>query len=428
MSDINTMMAGGDVEIESLVLVNFKKEQLDITALFLELRIFEDLYSPSLSANITLIDTLDVLNNFPIIGEEYLIVRYKTAGFPDKMMVEQTFYVTKMTDQVIANPHKRTYVLHLVTPESIIDINLKISKAFTGTPTKIIEKILKEELVTEKSYFLDESANNIKIVSPMWSAFRVINLAASKAMMPDTHKMSNFVFFETTLGYRFTSLSNLYDQVPIATYYYNNDPARDEGSDGSHRDISAEMAKIYDLRIDTKFDQMERLYNGAFAHTVWDHNLLFKNIQRRYYHYDNDFDKTKHLGESSVDSPGFTYDKGALTSSITTVPFIQNDIPLDNGGKIVASRIPLMNQLDMMKMDITVHGRTDLEVGDCVWVIMGGVEQLTNDDKRGSEDYYNGKYLITAIMHRITGKKHLMVMQVAKESVNAPYSSWGESK
>ena len=59
---------------------------------------------------------------------------------------------------------------------------------------------------------------------------------------------------------------------------------------------------------------------------------------------------------------------------------------------------------------------------------MGGVEQLTNDDKRGSEDYYNGKYLITAIMHRITGKKHLMIMQVAKESVNAPYTSWGESK
>lgn len=423
-----TLLTGGDVEVQRIILFNFKQEPLDITNLFTEMRIFEDLYSSSLSGNINIIDTIDVLNNFPIIGEEYLTVKYKTSGFPDEMAVEQTFTITKMADQLILGPHKRTYTLHFTTAEAIADINLKISKSFEGTPTKIIEKILNESIGTKKDYELESSSNNIKVVAPFWSPFKTINYVAGKAMIPDTNKLSNFLFFETIGKYRFKSLSSLYEQNPIAIYTYNNDPGRDATPQGSRRDVIAEMTKIYELRIDSKFDQIERIYSGAMAHTVWDHNIMFKKIDRRYYHYDNDFNKTKHLGSNPVDSQYYLYDNGALTSSISTMSFLHNEIPLDNTGKNITSRIPLMNQLNMSKMDITVHGRTDVEVGDCLMINVGGIEHLTKDKKRGAEDYYNGKYLITAIMHRITIKKHVMVMQVAKESVNAPYTTWSEKK
>jgi hypothetical protein len=424
----DSILTGGDVLVEALILYNYKQEALDLTGLFLEIQIFEDLYCASLSGNISLIDTLDVVNSFPIIGEETLLIKYKTAGFPDIDAVQQVFTITKMTDQIILGPHKRNYTLHFTTTEAIVDLNVKLSKAYTGTPTKIIEKILGESLTTQKDYTLDESSNNIKVVAPFWSPFKMINYVSGKAMVPDTFKMSNFIFFETNLRYRFASLNTLFEQPAAANYFYNNDPGRNVTADGSQRDVLAEMTKIYELRIDSKFDQMERLYTGAYSHSVWDHNLLFKKIDKRYYHYDNNFGDSKHLDKFPVDSENYVYDRGVLTSTITTIPFTQNEIPLDNGGRNVVTRIPLMHQLGMMKMDITVHGRTDVEVGDCVMINVGGIEHMSKDNQRGKEDYYNGKYLVSAIMHRITLKKHLMVMQVCRESINAQYSTWSEKK
>jgi hypothetical protein len=65
-----------------------------------------------------------------------------------------------------------------------------------------------------------------------------------------------------------------------------------------------------------------------------------------------------------------------------------------------------------------VHGRTDLEVGDLVWLNIGGMEVLDQEDrKKPLDNTYNGRYIVLSILHRITIKKHQMILQVARESV-----------
>ena len=54
---------------------------LDLTtSVWHELNFYEDIYSPIVSGDITLTDTIGMIESFPIIGEEILEVSFSTAG------------------------------------------------------------------------------------------------------------------------------------------------------------------------------------------------------------------------------------------------------------------------------------------------------------------------------------------------------------
>ena len=54
---------------------------LDLTtSIWHELNFYEDIYSPIVSGDITLTDTVGLIESFPIIGEEILDVSFSTAG------------------------------------------------------------------------------------------------------------------------------------------------------------------------------------------------------------------------------------------------------------------------------------------------------------------------------------------------------------
>lgn len=420
----NGLYVGGDVELLSLQLINYKNKAADISSIFTEFELYEDIYSASLSGSITIIDTHDLINSFPIIGEEKLKITFKTPGFPDSSTINHIFYVYKLTNILTPTIHKRIYTLHFTTQETITDLNKRISKSFRGTPTTLIEQLLKTDgLNTIKPYELDQSNNNIKFVSPYWTPLKCINYVSSRAQSIDSFKSSHFLFFESNKQYYFKSMNNIFDKSkPNISYNYNNDSGRDGFNRESTRDVAAELTKIYTLTIDTQFDMITRLTNGSLSHWVWEHNLLLKNVNSRFYNYSEHFSKTNHLSDYPITSSRYTYSKNTLMSTVSVSPQTHNGIVEDNYGKIITSKIPLMEQLESFKMDIVVNGRTDLQVGQLINLNVGGMKMLTSDEKYSSLDNdYNGRYLVMSIMHRVSPKKHQMTIQVAKESMNKKY-------
>jgi hypothetical protein len=420
--DNDVLHAGGDVTLERLELINGANVSVDLKSVFTEIELYEDIMSHSLSGSIVIVDVHDLMNKFPIVGEETLKLEYKTSGFKDEYKVSLIFKVYKLSNFEIQNPHKQSYTLHFTTLETMVDLNKRLSKAYKGTADQIIKKILAgiDGLGTAKPVELDTSSNIIKFVSPFWTPFKCINYATSRAQSVDSFKASNFTFFETNKKYKFKSINNIFDKnnTPKIVYNYNNDMGRDSTADTSVRDVAAEMSKIYKMNIDTRFDMIARLEQGMYSHFVWDHNLLLKTLNKRYYSYATDFTSTNHLAEHPVNSGAFGFSKNTLMSSISTYPQVHTGVKEDNYGKIITNKMPLMAQLESYKLDLTVHGRTDLEVGDLVWLNIGGMEVLDQEDrKKPLDNTYNGRYIVLSILHRITIKKHQMILQVARESV-----------
>jgi hypothetical protein len=88
-------------------------------------------------------------------------------------------------------------------------------------------------------------------------------------------------------------------------------------------------------------------------------------------------------------------------------------------GEIHGNRLSSMLELTNIKMNMTIPGRTDAEVGRILYFeypSMGGKSE--GDTGSSAQDkLYSGYYLITAIHHKVNKLEHQMVMEVIKDSL-----------
>ena len=125
---------------------------LDLTtSVWHELNFYEDIYSPIVSGDITLTDTVGLIESFPIIGEEILDVSFSTAGAalpptagpsavgsappvseaPKQVM--NRFRVYKVDPPVQVTDNSRTIKLYFVTDNQFTNLLSKVRKIY---PTK----------------------------------------------------------------------------------------------------------------------------------------------------------------------------------------------------------------------------------------------------------------------------------------------------
>ena len=243
-------LTSANLDIETGKGVSF----LDLTtSVWHELNFYEDIYSPIVSGDITLTDTVGLIESFPIIGEEILDVSFSTAGASlppttgpgttstpsaseaPKQVINR-FRVYKVDPPVQVTDNSRTIKLYFVTDNQFTNLLSKVRKIY---PTK--QNILNTtQSVTDKSYTLADMARDIfydffigkkkplrqpatrkpflveptryksEIVIPNWNPFKAISFLASKAVSanPET-KGANFVFYQTLQGFRFVSIETL---------------------------------------------------------------------------------------------------------------------------------------------------------------------------------------------------------------------------
>ena len=125
---------------------------LDLTtSVWHELNFYEDIYSPIVSGDITLTDTVGLIESFPIIGEEILDVSFSTAGaaLPPTVgpsavgsappvseapkQVMNRFRVYKVDPPVQVTDNSRTIKLYFVTDNQFTNLLSKVRKIY---PTK----------------------------------------------------------------------------------------------------------------------------------------------------------------------------------------------------------------------------------------------------------------------------------------------------
>ena len=73
----------GEVSIEDLTLIAPNGISISLQDYFIELNLYESIYSNVMSGEIILSDSSNLIRYFPITGEEYLSVKLRTPGFDD---------------------------------------------------------------------------------------------------------------------------------------------------------------------------------------------------------------------------------------------------------------------------------------------------------------------------------------------------------
>ena len=225
---------------------------IDLRQSFSSLSIYESLFSPTLTMDIRILDGTGLAEFMPIIGEETLSLKIKTANLqnleevnigepsgPPGSEVEKpgpfkdstntgllslNFNICKMTDKDEKNAQRgvTAYTLHGVSEEYIVNLKTKVQRTTintrTGEPQKIstvVRSLFREYFrwssVPRKKIFIEPTKNLTNLVIPNLTPFKTFDFLAARAVSAGQHAVgATFLFYETVTGFFFISIETLF--------------------------------------------------------------------------------------------------------------------------------------------------------------------------------------------------------------------------
>ena len=113
---------------------------LDITALIEQFNIYEDVLSPFISGDITIVDGLSLINKLPIIGQERIVISYRSSFNQKNIVLEvDTYRVSQVHEN--ADYKSQVYTLYFASPEFIKNKKSKVAQSFEDRHDVIVQKI-----------------------------------------------------------------------------------------------------------------------------------------------------------------------------------------------------------------------------------------------------------------------------------------------
>ena len=433
-----SLQAPGEVSIQDLFLVS-KNLVVDLRSYMVELNIYESIFNNILSGDLLLSDSRNLVKEAPIIGEEYLIVKLTTPGLNSSIW--KTFRIVSVEDRkLVRDQNTQIYKLRFISQEGLIDSLSPLYSPFTGKINEVVGKIYLQNLNFSRTMSVDvansavtqlentsdltifsDTANLIKFVSPGWTPFQCINWLAKKAI-PKTGLACNFLFWETTQGFYFGTVENLIENGKTIGDYEYAATGVSRGTDN----IEETMRLIQSIDILNGLDHFISADNGYFASKLIAVDVLKKKRTTTEYDYVSMFSKYKHLVKDNP-QPLFSQDRTIrnLNSHLQVYPThsgLHTNI-VDNFnekmGDFYGNRLSNMLELNSLKLNISIYGRTDIEAGRIIGINFPDMSPNDETDlsKQNLDSKYSGNYLITSIHHKINSVKHMMSMEVIRDSL-----------
>jgi hypothetical protein len=417
MATSETLRFAGDVSIEKVQVVKPSGFFQDIANQVITIQIYEDLFSPFISGSLILKESLDLINVFPFVGEEFLNLEITTPTLKEGG-IKGKFYIYKMTDRELVGNRSMVYQLHFISQEAVIDMNKKISRTFGGKVSDIAKTLLTDNTVgiqTTKTVTVEPTSSQTKYISNFWSPVKNLNYIINNAV--NQNGSPSYTFFENRQGFNFVSLESLCTADVFQEFVYDNYTRDDQGGGGSVKNISKDYKRISAIGIPNGFDYMERIRSGMYGSKMYTFDMTSKKVASKNYNMLENFSKEKHLNANPLVSEKVIF---RYNSKIINEPKYYNNFSNFADSTNTASiqkRMSLLAAAESNKIEITVPGRTDYTVGQKVMVRLNKMQPISDKDTDVLDNVFSGNYLISAVNHYINRESHECHMELIKDSL-----------
>ena len=430
IKDDERIRFAGDVSIDKIEVISANGYGQEITNQVVNIEIYEDLFSPFISGVIGVKETIDYINLFPLVGEEYINIKVRTPSFTDPdMIIDDQFVIYKVGNRVTTGDRNMVYTLHFMSREALVDTNKKISRSYSGKISDIVQDIVKNKnygLESTKQLNIEPTISATKFVSNYWSPVASINYIAERATSVGYHP--NYIFFENRNGFNFVSLNKLYTLNTKHEFISDAFMRKINPNGTSTRDVEEEYKRIIDINIPVVYDYLERASSGMYGSKKISYDILSKKYSVKNFDMRDSFDEHDHLNpHSPVSSKAIIRpDQMILNSKYYYGNFNGYGDVTQNSS--IQTRLSLMKQAEATKIEITVPGRTDYTVGDKVNLILNKFNTIKQNDSDEDviDNMFSGNYLISSINHTIDREKHECVMELIKDSFRVDLERGGE--
>ena len=415
-------------------------KRLDIRNLIVEFNIYEDLKSPFLSGDITLIDGTNAIQDLPITGFERLEFFFRTPGttkgFDFSIKSGHPMFVYALENRQGANPRSQMYTLKFISLEAIRDNQTRVSQAFAGSTDQMILDICYNYLKTKKDVLVEETKGVSKYVIPRVKPITAIKYLSKNARALH-YENSGFLFYENAHGFQFKSYEGLFCKKdgsprPIKAHY--SPKVKNTGEDDIYN-----LQSVEDFRILSQFNTLLNTNNGVYSSRLITHDLYNKLFETHDFDYNIEYPKQNHLEMDAkgdkIDNNGilpfFNYDRGETFGSKNEGALyyqsetrkVHNDYEFPESKDILQKRVSQHLAVNALNIEITVPGSTEVNIGDIVHFSMPKFAPKTENDRKDQDVYLTGRYLISAARHQVSivSKKHTLVLELVKDSFNRAY-------
>lgn len=455
---------------------NFKKVYIrdfdtDITLKVLEINIFESIFQPCMTADVTILDADNMVANFPIVEGNILDIQLgineddKLQQSIDGEDIKCAMEVIKITKRIkLVGQDVQTYTLRLASVGWSSNVRTRISRAYKNkTYSSMVQDIFDTKFITQgnlglfgiNSYFYNEDAKPLvveethgeySVVIPRWKPIQCFNWLAGRSQAKGASKKKNavnYVFYEDKNQYNFTSISKLMEAEP--------DGDKDQlyiKLENVTKDDERNYQNIFSYSYHDTGDILLYGKAGTFGSRLIVHNMVTKEVDDHHpsgiwslnynihgypanqdefgvvgsdpFSYTTEFPKTSHTDKNQLiaedvaqtlsENPG---DTRLLVRS--TARYQYDGLKTDHPEEWMRQRIMQKPQSQYIKLTINTIGNFRRKAGQMINIKLPSPEHTEYEDKQDAR--LTGKYLITSVRRIFKPTKHELVMECIKDGL-----------
>lgn len=415
----DTIQRGGEVNILQLDIISQSGVRIDASKLYVDLTIYENLFSNSLSGTLIIHDKYNFIKNVPLLGKEKIELTYKT---PSTEEIKKVFFVSEIEMNVRIPGKNETYVgLRFSSPQFHVDTKTKISRSYKNRKiTEIVASIFEDYLKTENNetvFIVQDTSPQTSIVIPNWSPFQTINWLSAKCSLEDN---CDYLFFEGMKSFYFVPISFLKTQEITTSFKYMP-------TDDQTQKVDDELARIqYYAETSDGYRKLEMENQGIFSSLLITYDSTYKKLEYNSHSYINEFPRTTTLNKNPVGPVSYLLGVEPNNKIMfkSKSSFLYDNIPDHVIPQNAQKRISNLGVLHDKIIKIDIQGDSRRRVGEVVEILVPSTEFLSLlGNESVLDENLSGRYIISAIGHHIARQEgYYMGIELMKDSYIASFS------
>ena len=465
-----------NIEIELATIIATDGSNIDIRYSISDMTIQENIFSQCMGGSVSIMDGMSLIDKFPIIGEEFFTVRFRTPE-SGNVFVTKTFAVYNVSNRVKVDEKLEHYRLNLISLEGIINTMTTVDQTYVGLRyDEIAAKVFKNYISDsqlkggpgastfmsipkfKKTLDTDQSSGLQSLTTVGDSPFKVIQKCADLAQSED-YPDGDYVFYEDRDSFNFYTLSYLLEQDPQPAAigeYLMGDHGIDEGNLKKENKFRFNIVNQFEYN--TGPNALESSSGGMYGNQIHAFDPILKKrstIVNNYLNIQKDknipsfktLDKHNLVSENSI----YAQDKGIshaqyyinniFDKNYEDIVYLKDHVTEKNDSKLVhhdnayksrgrtAMKFGLLNTYTLT---IAVGGNSNLKVGMVINLNIPLSSSLEEDKLKpyshlfGNKDI--NKFLIISLTHNFiaTEGRYFTYLTLAKDShfndVNISYA------
>lgn len=279
---------------------NFSGDLTEITEMVSQMNIYESIFKRTTSAEIVVADAVGFTNRLPIVGDEHLIITYRSARL--EKVISRSFKIYKVGERKEGAQRQENYIINAISEYAIFNEMRNIDRSFAGQKTSdAVQQAFQAFLATGgadgasilgiKSLYglrkeaIVESESVTSFIPPGLSPFECINYLRNECRHPDTDNNSDYIFYEDYDGFHFTTMKELKDSETAEGMRFL---LGDQGHVDKDSDFDVGQI-IINLSAKKTVDRIQDLGTGMFRNRTVVVDPLTKKYDSRTFIYFNEY-------------------------------------------------------------------------------------------------------------------------------------------